>query len=620
MSGLILVFLFSHMTMASDFRFSPRPNKANLIRWRSWGQEAFDEAKKGNKLILLSLSAVWCHWCHVMDETTYSDPGIIAVINADFIPVRVDADMRPDIDSLYNQGGWPSTAILTPLGEVISGGNYIPPEEMLSRLKRAAALMRDNPAAVRRRIQELKSLRDLRGVRQQAFAGLPDKTTIDDILQLVKSSFDERNGGFGTGQKFPSPDTIDFLLSVYGLRGDREALRIATTTLEHMMRSGLFDKTEGGFFRYATKPDWSEPHYEKMLDVNAGMIRNYANAALATGRKEFDRIVDDTVVYAKSNLYDASLGAFFGSQDADDVYYQSDHRSGLQRPAVDKTVYADSLSLMASALLSAYGATGRDEYLALAVLSGDFALKNLSAGNAGVYHSIRDKKTGLKGMLTDNALFGIALLDLYNATGDNKYLQRANQVGRLIIERFFDTGAVRFRIMLDAPKKKPVTAGMLAEINEDLANYRALSLLSRLIYLDDDPRLRETRDAVAASCLTGYRRYAPNAAVYGNAVLWMWGDPVVITILAEEPAVSSYLSALKGVFVPEMVLRVLSPSKDAQTIGKLGYPLREAVYFCAGKRCSRPVEKPQKLKRALQDFMDRSAHQGEQRSTRLSGK
>jgi uncharacterized protein len=608
--GIILVLLYSQITMASDFRFSPRPNKANLIHWRSWGQGVFDEAKKKNRLILLSLSAVWCHWCHVMDETTYTDPEIIGIINADFIPVRVDADMRPDIDSLYNQGGWPSTAILTSQGEVVSGGNYIPPEEMRGRLKRAASLMRDNPGAIKKRIEELKALKDLRAGRQETFAGLPDKSTIDDILQLVKSSFDEKNGGFGTGQKFPNPDTIDFLLSVYGRRGDRESLMIATTTLDHMMRGGVHDKIEGGFFRYATKPDWSDPHYEKMLDVNAGMIRNYANAALATGSKEYIHIIDDTVGYARSNLYDASLGAFFGSQDADEVYYQSNNRGGLQTPSVDKTVYTDSLSLMISALVSAYEATGRNEYLALAMQSGDFALKNFSAGNSGCFHSIRDKKLGLKGMLSDSALFGLALLDLYNATGEKKYLQRAKQVGRLIIDRFYDPGANRFRIILDASMKKPVTAGALAEINDDLANYRALRFLGRLIYSDDHPRLREVRNAVAASFMNEYRRYAPYAAVYGNAVLWISGDPVVITILAEERRTNTYLSAMNGVFVPEKVLRVLSLSNDAEEIGKLGYPLREAVYLCAGKRCSKPEETPDRLKRALKDFMDRRPHNG----------
>ncbi|HUI46512.1 MAG TPA: DUF255 domain-containing protein [Nitrospirota bacterium] len=601
-NAVFAVLLCSQMTMASDFRFSPRPNKANLIQWRNWGQDAFDEAKRTNKLILLSLSAVWCHWCHVMDETTYSDPGVIGFINGNFIPVRVDADLRPDIDSLYNQGGWPSTAILTPEGEVISGGNYFPPEEMLGRLRRASILMRSDPAAVEGRIEELKTLEELRASRQEAFTGLPDKSTLDDILKQIKSSFDDMNGGFGRGQKFPSPDTIDFLLSIYTRQKDREALRIVSTTLDHMAQGELFDKTEGGFFRYATMPDWSEPHYEKMLDVNAGMIRNYANAALATGKKEYLRIVDETIRYVQANLSDAITGAFYGSQDADESYYRSKNRSKLTAPAVDKTVYTDSSSLMVSALVSAYEATGRNAYLALAKKSGDFILENLSAGDNGVFHDLRDRTPVLKGMLSDNALFGSALLDLYNATGEKKYLHRAKQIGRLLIDRFYDADSKRFRISSDPSLKKPVTAGMLAEVNNNLASYRALRFLSRLAYAGDAPRFREIRNAAAETLKNEYHRYAPYAASYGNVVLWITGDPMVITIIAGEQRVNAYLSAMTEVSVPEKVVRVFSLPADGKTISKLGYSLQEAVYLCAGKRCAAPIGNPETLKRELKDF------------------
>lgn len=113
------------------FHFSPRPNRAHEVRWRPWGDEAFAEAKAQDRPILLSLSAVWCHWCHVMDETSYSDPGVISYVNQHFVPVRVDNDQRPDINARYNLGGWPTTAFLTPDGELMTGGTYIPPEAML---------------------------------------------------------------------------------------------------------------------------------------------------------------------------------------------------------------------------------------------------------------------------------------------------------------------------------------------------------------------------------------------------------------------------------------------------------------------------------------------------------
>ena len=126
------------------FRFSPRPNRAHEIRWHEWGPEAFEEARGQDKPILLSLSAVWCHWCHVMDETSYSDEAVIQYINDQFVPVRVDNDQRPDINLRYNMGGWPTTAFLTPEGDILTGATYLPPERMRELLPQLAAHYQGN--------------------------------------------------------------------------------------------------------------------------------------------------------------------------------------------------------------------------------------------------------------------------------------------------------------------------------------------------------------------------------------------------------------------------------------------------------------------------------------------
>ncbi len=601
--ALCLLVLTGQSAAASDFRFSPRPNKAQQIQWRSWGQAAFDEAKKKDRLVLLSLSAVWCHWCHVMDETTYSDPEVIRYLNENYIPVRVDVDMRPDIDALYNQGGWPSTAILTADGEIVSGGNYFPPQEMLARLKRAVTFMANNGAAVKERIAELKAMKELKASQQEESTELPGKSTISDILEIVRDSFDEKYGGFGSGQKFPSPDTIDFLLSEYERRKDPALLNIVTTTLDHMAAGALRDHVEGGFFRYATKPDWSEPHYEKMLDLNAGMIRNYAEAAIATGRKDYARIAQETVEYVRNDLYDAGTGAFFGSQDADEIYYTKQDRKALPRPAVDMTSYADSSSLMVSAFVAAYGATGDERYLTMAVKAADFLMAHLDSGTDGVFHYVRAGKPGLTGLLMDNALFGNALLDCYGATGEARYLDRARTIGRLIRERFYDKEKKRFRPYLDGTLRKPVTAGVMSGMNDDLANYRALIFLSRFASVEGDASGTKLRDAIMATLAAGYRDHAPAAAAYGNALLWSVEDPVEIVIIAGGNGPRKYLEKISTVAVPQKVVRVLSLAKDNGEIKRRGYALRESVYLCAGKRCSKPITSPEELQKELMDFV-----------------
>jgi uncharacterized protein YyaL (SSP411 family) len=237
---------------------------------------------------------------------------------------------------------------------------------------------------------------------------------------------------------------------------------------------------------------------------------------------------------------------------------------------------------MVSALISAYGATGRMHYLDMAARGTEFIFQKLYGGQDGVYHFYREKIKRLPGLLSDNVLFGSALLDLYNATGERRYLNTAQEIGQLIATRFYNAGTKRFRTSLDASLIRPVTAGMLADVTEDLANYRALRFLARLAYDDEPLNLKETRDASAASLSGGYHRFSPYAAAYGNALLWILYDPVRITIIADGVARRNYIMEINMVYIPERVVSVLSLSKDAELIRVLKYDFQEAVYLCAG--------------------------------------
>ncbi len=591
---------------AQEFRFSPQPNKAHLIQWRSWGAAARDEARKKDRLILLSLSAVWCHWCHVMDETTYSDEEVISFVNDRFIPIRVDADMRPDVDMLYNQGGWPSTAILTPEGEVIGGGNYIPPKEMLLRLKRTVAMYREDRSSIVRRLDELRAMKDLRAESgAEGHSALPGKADLARIAGILEEGFDGAYGGFGSGQKFPNPDAIDLLLSLYQKDREEVTRKIIVKTLDRMAGGGMYDKIEGGFFRYATKPDWSEPHYEKMLDVNAGLIKSYADASLGLGNREYLAVALKTMRYVEARLSAPASGAFFGSQDADEAYYKAGDRKRLTPPAVDRTSYTDSSSLMISAMIALAAATGENQYLDRAARSAEFLLANLGAGSGGMYHYFRDNRPHLIGLLSDNALFGTALLDLYNATGRKRYREAASRIGALITERFFDGGSKRLRPFLDAAMSTPATAGVLSPVNEGLANYRAILFLSRLDFVQHDAKMIATRDAAAATFAGEYQRFSPSAATYGKALLWIVDGPVEVTVVAEKEKALTYVTIVSRQYIPEKAVRVLSPSEDAGEIAKLRLPLAEAVHLCAGKRCSKPITGTERLKKEIASFVNR---------------
>ena len=333
------------MEAAEEFHFSPRPNRASEIHWHPWSKEAFDEARTSGRPILLSISAVWCHWCHVMDETTYSHPSVIELINNEYVPVRVDNDVRPDINQRYNMGGWPTTAFLTPSGDILTGATYLPPDQMATALTRVASYYRGNQTEIAARALEARK-RAASGAARSA--GELQPGLVDEILEAVKNAYDPEYGGFGGSPKFPQTDAILLLLEQAVLRADDDLRRMAVHTLEQMTGGGTYDQVEGGFFRYSTTQDWSVPHFEKMLEDHAGLVQALASAGMTAE-------LEKTVGYLDRVLRDPKTGLFAGSQDADEHYYSMDAeaRRSASPPFVDRRVYTSWNAAMAIAYLEA---------------------------------------------------------------------------------------------------------------------------------------------------------------------------------------------------------------------------------------------------------------------------
>ncbi|MDH4231061.1 MAG: DUF255 domain-containing protein [Nitrospirota bacterium] len=595
--AVCITFAFQNIAFASDFRFSPRTNKAHLIKWRSWNEGVLDEAKKMNRPILLSLSAVWCHWCHVMDETTYSDDKVIAVINDNFIPVRVDADRRPDLDSLYNQGGWPSTLILTPEGEIIKGGTFFSPDAMRSLLSESA------DAFSQKRTLQKSDSEEINSAPPATKSAAPDETDILKIIQIIKTSHDDKHGGFGSSQKFPNPDVIDFLISEYVKKRDPDVKAVITATLDNMAHGEIYDSVEGGFFRYATKPDWSEPHYEKLLGPNAGLIRNYARAYMIMRLRSYRLIMLANVNYALTTLLDRKTGVFYGSQDADEHYYRNKNRKGLKTPFIDRTIYTDSNALMITALLSVYDATGNREYLKISRKTADFIGNNLYTAENGMYHYYTDDSKQVSGLLSDNVLFGLALIDLYNATGEKKYMRQAESLAHFIIDNLYDHTSWQFKLSSETTPVSTSADSQVLDANTAIANYRAVILLSRLYFYEKNDKFKGSIDNTLSTFKRSYGRFAPSGALYGTALRWNLSEPVEITVIAEGGRIKRYLSKIHMTQVPEKVTRIYLLKQDRELISSLGYPLEEAVYLCAGKKCSPPIRFPEKIPGALKKFL-----------------
>src|SRR6266704_4914542 len=223
---------------AEEFHFSPRPNRASEVNWHAWSPGAFDEARQTGRPILLSISAVWCHWCHVMDETTYSHPAVIDLINREYVPVRVDNDVRPDINQRYNMGGWPSTAFLTPSGDILTGATYLPPDQMASALMRIAGYYRTHRPEIANRVLEGRKRAGSGAARS---AGELEDGQVDLILDAVKNAYDAEYGGFGSAPKFPQTDAIHLLLEQAQVHSDPVLRGMATHTLDRMAAGGTYD-------------------------------------------------------------------------------------------------------------------------------------------------------------------------------------------------------------------------------------------------------------------------------------------------------------------------------------------------------------------------------------------
>src|SRR5580693_8417504 len=304
------------------------------IQWHEFGEEAFAAARAANKPVLLDIGAVWCHWCHVMDRESYDDAEVAAIVNENYIAVKVDRDERPDIDSRYQlavssltgQGGWPLTAFLTPDGKPFYGGTYFPPTDGYGRpsfkrvLLSIAAAFRDKNADVMEQAQMVESAI----ARAESFSGSSkvSPSVIDAILESARKMFDEVNGGFGGAPKFPHPAALDLVMDQYSRTTqagspDEELGTIFVHTLAKMARGGVYDQLAGGFHRYSVDERWIVPHFEKMCYDNSELLKNYVHAYQATGSEFFAHVARDIIHWMDEWLSDRERGGFYASQDAD---------------------------------------------------------------------------------------------------------------------------------------------------------------------------------------------------------------------------------------------------------------------------------------------------------------
>ena len=480
----------------------------DALDWQTWGPEAFAQAEAEQKPILLTVGAAWSFGSAEMLRTTYRDVEVRQLVERFFVPIWVDADDRPDINDRYNLGGWPTTAFLTPTGQLLGGQTFTDSIRM-------AQLLQQVSSAYATRHEEFNSAEG----RHQNPVTIPKDDNVDLKIDLgleawlvshLSEAFDQEYGGFGRATKRVQEFPLLFLFK--RCHDDTTILReIATKTLDAIGSSSLFDNIDGGVFRYTEQRDWSQPQVEKLLGVNAGAVRVFLEGWSVFQNPRYRESAIQIIRYASNNLAEPSSGGFFSSQLGDDVYYAATaaQRQRLEAPVIDRAVYVAANGEMARSLVRGAELVNDSFLLEQAVATLDRVMETYHRGE-GVGHRV-DDSNGVRGLLVDQVAVGEALYDSYLATRHEVYLDLAQELMLFAMRTLWNKRVSAFVDRVVAADD----VGLLRQtITPFSVNCRAASLLARLGRATDNSDFEARAQMVLASQAKVARNHSVDAAVY----------------------------------------------------------------------------------------------------------
>jgi len=633
----------------------------NPIHWHEWGPAAFSEARERDVPVFLSVGYSSCHWCHVMNRESFMDERVAHMLNQNFVSIKLDREERPDIDHLYmeactamtGQGGWPLTVFLGHDKSPFFAGTYFPRESLLGLLTRVRDMWRDKRERLTGAGKELLSFlsRPLPG------GDMGRHACIAAGADALEAGFDPTYGGFHPAPKFPALQRLLFLLR-HASASERpgRAEEMVSTTLTGMAQGGLFDHVGGGFFRYSTDGRWHIPHYEKMLYDNAMAILTYAEGSVALDEPQFAEIARSCVTFVRREFAGPD-GGFFTALDAEnedgegafylwtrsqiaevlgpgrgaafcEAYGIGDnlslpHRIGLglstvhteelaklyehrakrDYPFRDEKILASSNALLAAALASAGRLLGEQEWIALAEGICQFILEHLCL-NGRLFASYIDNASHQKAVLDDYAYFTWALLELYQATFDPKWLGLALSWNAHMMELFGGTGGGLFlsgRDVTDLPLRQKVYLDSALPCGNAVA---ACNLI-RLHALTRDETYLDSAEGILSGALGAMSRYPSSASGLLSAVLLL-GNVSTLTISPGQDQ-RTLVEASSGYFPFLQVAVVSEPGGPQAPVDRMvasaetAVPIddRAAAYYCDRSGCHRPVTDQRVLREML---------------------
>ncbi|MBQ7692355.1 MAG: thioredoxin domain-containing protein [Oscillospiraceae bacterium] len=591
-----------------------RQHAENPVDWYPWGEEAFEKARREEKPVFLSIGYSTCHWCHVMAHESFEDPEVAAVLNRSYVPVKVDREERPDIDSVYMQaciaangsGGWPLTAILTPVQGPFFVGTYFPKENrggrmgLLYLLKAIAEKWGEDRDSLLHTAEEMSFY-----LRQEAAIAEPVEDLPQKAAAQLLGAYDKEYGGFGWSTKFPTPQNLLFLMEYAALTGEKKPREAVEHTLRQMYRGGIYDHFGGGFCRYSTDREWLKPHFEKTLYDNALLALSYTEAWQDGHMALWRETAEQTLDYCLRELK-APSGGFYSAQDADSegqegAYYLftpgeiadvlgaeagrhfsecyditeegnfhgrsipnlllntrwnflpegyeeyrerlREYRAGRMALFTDRKILAGWNGMMLMALSRAAAAFSDRRYLLEAQELADFLLTAMQP-DGRLRARLCEGELRFDASLSDTAFCALGLLELYDADLDPRHILDAAALAETIPARFQDERGGCFDTPADGE-----TLLLRPKETQDGAlpcgNSAAAVLFERLFRLTAEERWRAALDAE----LDFLRRTAsdyPAAAPFG-----------LTAMLAEEGSRKETVAVLPTEELPETLLAVL---------------------------------------------------------------
>ena len=493
-------------------RFSPNQNLAHCIHWFEWENDAFQKAREQDKPVMLFLSAFWCRYCQRMDEGAFSERENMALLNAYFVALRVENATRPDIDARYNLNGWPTIAFFTPSGELLAAVNYLGADEFKELLLNVyMGYQRKN---AENRVTEPANESEASTARR-AEDGSSAASILSEISSTVMALADRVNGGFGNGQKFIHPEANDFLLSRYEATHDCTYLDHVCLTLDRMRNGPIHDALGGGYFRTTTGADWSQPHREKLLAEQAGLLSNCLNVFRITQRPEYAQAAEEIIVYLDKKLFDLSKPAFRGCEDF--LRPEGEARTTTDEffTIIDDCLYTDANAQAVTAYLEGAATLGRADCQERALGVLEFIWSRCRGTEGSMYH-FYDGTPCLPGLLIDQARTGTALVHAYSAAGEIKYLERARELAEFILTRLTNPNGGYFDLSargLDLLKLR------LTEIEQ---NGAAAWFFLKLAQVANEPKYREAAGWALRAFSGNFIAYGIHAAGFGKALgEWM---------------------------------------------------------------------------------------------------